>query len=132
MKLPRQGTRRFRVLRCFIGKTMNVTEVMTSFGLFGFETRSHLATELRALADLEYLHHSKGVYRLKPEVQSALEELKLEEIAIVPPRTYNVFTAPPISKKHIPSLEPRRPNCLDVRVPSRYVASDPIPFGESE
>ena len=132
MKLPRAGTRRFKVLRCFIGKRMNVTDLIANFGQFNFETRSHLATELRVLHELGCLCASKGEYWITAEIEAALLAMGEEEAEIVPPRQYNVFAAPPLSKKHIPSLEPRRPNCLDVRVPTRYVASDAIPVSEIE
>lgn len=111
---------------------MSVDELVVGFGLFGFEWRSALAEELKLLNRSGYLRIRSDKYALNPEVEQELCLLGEGKIEVVPPRIYNVYTQPELSKQYWLDSRPRRPNCLDVRVERHYTASDPIPFNEEE
>ncbi len=132
MKLPRPTTRRYRVLCAFIGRAMSVDECMNAFGLFGFDWRSALAEELKLLRRGGYLRSTGERYVLNPEVERELCMKGEGKIEVVPPRQYNVYAQPELSKQHWLDSRPRRPNCLDIRVERHFTASDPIPFSEEE
>lgn len=132
LKLPRSTTRRYRVLRAFIGRAMSVDDVIAVFGLFGFEWKSALAEELKLLRRGGYMRLKGEKYVLNPDVEKELCMAGEGKIEVVPPRSYNVYTQPELGKKYWLDSRPRRPNALDVRVSRHYTASDPIPFNEEE
>lgn len=99
MKLPRPGSRRYQILRAFLGKKMTLDDVVASYGLFRLETRSHLMTELKSLRKLGYLESSSTGFWLAEQTEAALKSAGEEETQIVQPRRYNVYEAPPLDPK---------------------------------
>lgn len=99
MKLPRPGTRRYQILRAFIGKRMTLDDLVASYGLFRLEMRSHLMTELRSLRGLGYLDSDRTGFWLSAETEAAMKQAGESEAQIVPPRQYSVYESPPLDPK---------------------------------
>jgi len=96
MKLPRPATRRYLILRAFLGKRMTLDDLVASYGLFRLETRSHLLTELKALRQLGYLESGNQGFWLSADTEAALKQAGEYETQIVQPRQYSVYESPPL------------------------------------
>lgn len=118
MKLPLETSSRYKVLLAFKRHAYNVEDLIANCGLFGVK-RERLNDILWELEREGLLQRDlKKVYSMP-----ALVKIKLPQdtaTTVATRRDYNVYAQPPITAKHIPSCEPRRPNCLSVSIDRRY------------
>lgn len=130
MKLPRPSTRRYRVLRAFVGKSLTLDELITAFGLFGFEWRSSLLTELDLLRRSGYLRLHGHRYSLATAYEHEFLAAGAQVAEIVPPREFNKLSCPPLRLERLHDASMRRPNCLSVEITRHFTASDAVPFSD--
>lgn len=110
MNLPDPTTRKFRILKAFIGKQLSTDDLVATSGMFGLETRSSLLTELRWLCNNGYLIGDTTGFSLTDSASKALESMGVSRAEVVQPRT---FTWKPLDTSRLHQKSLRRKSTLD-------------------